>query len=122
MRKLVKKEKRCKQCGACKKPAQYSWFCDNCKKLICDETKSPHECGALDMSVFYKHTSSGTSDADHFELCSWKCVKAFLLNHKFKRAVWFVDLPYVEAKNSEKFEDKLKAFLREFAPDNPSMR
>jgi len=122
MRKIIKRRKLCKHCGAVTKAEKFAWFCDNCKKLICDESINPKEHGALQLTVFYKHTPSGHSDADRFDLCSWKCVKAFLLNHKFKWAVWFVDLPYIEANNSEKFEDKLKVFFREFGMDNPSVR
>lgn len=122
MRKIIKRRKVCKHCGGTTKPEQYAWFCDNCKKLICDKTKNPKENGALAITVFYKNSQSGNNDADHFELCTWKCVKAFLLNHKFKRAVWFIDLPYIEAHTTEKFEDKLEQFLKEFATYNPSMR
>jgi hypothetical protein len=121
MRKIIQRTKICKHCQNQIKPAKFAWFCDNCKKLICDETKSPKDYG-LQISVFFKQIPAGQPDTIHIDLCGYKCLRQWLVNYNPKKEVWFVVLPYIEAKETEKWTNVRDRFLREFMNDNPSIR
>lgn len=121
MRKIVKREKHCKHCNNQIASPKYAWFCDNCKKLIWDESQSSRD-HRMEVSVFFKKNPSGKPDAIHIDLCGYKCLRQWLMQYNPKREVWFVVLPSIEAHQSEKWTDIRDKFLREFMNDNPSVR
>jgi hypothetical protein len=122
MRRLVKRAKICKHCKHPTQPPQYAWFYDRCKKLICDESQNPKENGAKQVTVFFKKVPTGKPDSLHLDFCGYKCLRQWIISYNPKNAVWFISLPYIEAKPTEKWIDKRDIFLKEFMNDNPSIR
>lgn len=120
MKKLVKRAVYCKHCNHQQIPARYSWFCDNCKKQICDETQNPSDLGSLQITVFFK---SGGLEASHLDFCGYKCLRHWLINYNpAKKEVDFIVLPYIHSNKSETWLQVRDRFLKEFMNDNPSRR
>jgi len=86
MKKVTKPAIKCDSCKQTIKYEEYEEFCDQCQKLIAEKSYP------LQMTVFER----GADHSYHVELCSWKCVKAYLKQHQKKLVkTEFVVFPYL---------------------------
>ena len=109
MRKVVKPIVRCDKCGLVIEYERHEEFCDFCEKQI-----SPNY--PLEITLF-PHDSE---DAYHASLCSWKCVKNYLIKYKKKILKYnFITMPYLSFGKKEKkdYIEKGKSFYQEFLKD-----
>ena len=110
MRKVVKPVIRCDKCGLVIKHEEYEEFCDFCEKQT-----SPNF--PLEITLF----PHGAEDAYHANLCSWKCVKNYLIKYKKKILKYnFITMPYLSFGNKKEKQDyveKGESFYQEFLKD-----
>jgi len=76
---------KCPTCGAHRKVLQERVYgCDQCKKTINLNAKSTDW---LEVTIFHHN-----KEADHLQLCSWKCVLKLLPKLK---GDYFISLPFL---------------------------
>jgi hypothetical protein len=108
MRKIVKPAVKCKSCGHITEFEKTEEFCDQCKKLIDTNKVYP-----LRLTVFV-HGAEETYDAN---LCSWECVKRYLIDNKKKvLKAEFITLPYPSNPhgNDKDYASSMEDFFRVF--------
>lgn len=78
----IRKAEKCNECGQVTKPSVEKLCCDNCHKVIEDDTH-------LRSAVFFTYKPT-----EHYYYCSWQCFFESL--EAIERACdYFIELPYL---------------------------
>lgn len=108
MRKQIKPDKICKECGTRLEVGEEAVFCGVCKEKI--KADYPYN-----ITVFFKNKKLFDS-APRVDCCSWECVVKWLKTFTWnKQEIDFVTLPYISDDKSEgSFAKELDKFLKAF--------
>lgn len=113
MRKEIKPAVRCKCCKQITEYPVMQQFCDQCGKLL------PENMYPLDVSV-----SLGFDSSNRVDLCSWKCVRDYLIAQKKEiDKAWYVSLPmpiFRDNANDKQHCDSGTNFFKDFLQINES--
>lgn len=107
MRKVVKPALKCKLCGQITEHEKFEEFCDQCQKLMTEETYPLH------MTVFVK----GADETYDVNVCSWECLKRYFIENKKKLLqTEFISLPYptFDTKVGKQYVESGREFFKVF--------